>query len=148
MDHTQDDELVVVEELSEADKRLIALFDKLEAGSLDTLEAAARQIITLVTGLQGLIFGVLAFKDSPSYLSLDSVKVLGALALGLLLAALFFALEVVIPRRYRPQDLSDMRRMLQEMLERKRAGLGRAIWAFGCGALFLLAVTLVILFHS
>lgn len=147
MNQTPDDELVVVEELSEADKRLMALFDKLETGSLDTLEAAARQIITLVTGLLGLFFGVLALKDAPSYLALDMVKLLGALALGFLVAALFFALEVVIPRKYHPQDLGDMRRMLQEMLERKRAGLARAIWTFGGGALFLLAVTLVILFH-
>lgn len=141
------DKDVDVAELSDSDKRLLALFDKLEAGSLDTLEAAARQIITLVTGLLGLFFGVLAFKDAPDYLAFGEVKALAALALGGLLTALFFALDVVTPRGYHPQDLTDMRSMLQEMLERKRKSLSWAIWVFGGAALMLLAVTLDILFR-
>ncbi|MBC7226887.1 MAG: hypothetical protein H5T61_06600 [Thermoflexales bacterium] len=85
--------------LTPADERLIAYFQDLEQKSLDTLEGAARQLITLVTTLLGLFFGVLAFKDHPTYLALPAVRILGGLAAGFYVLTLFLALDVVMPRR-------------------------------------------------
>jgi hypothetical protein len=48
------------------DEALIVLFQELEKESLDTLDAAGRQVITLTTTLLGLFFGVLALSDAPS----------------------------------------------------------------------------------
>ena len=142
------DELHQVREMTDADRRLIAFVQKLEDGSVDTLEAAARQIITLVTSLMALFLGILAFKDSPDFLVFSDVKLIGAAALGGLIAALFFALDAVLPREHNPQDLAAMREMLVDLLRYKRNALRRAMLAFGAAALLLLALMLDILFRA
>ncbi len=133
--------------LTPEDEALQSLFRNLEKNSLETLEAAARQIITLVTTLLGLFFGVLALKDDPAYLSALPVKALAALALGAFLAALFLALDVVLPRlqNYNRRDLTEMRRLYAALLRRKSGSLRRAQRAFGLGALLLFGLILTIL---
>src|SRR3990172_3620982 len=116
------DEIVVTSSaLSESDERLEKLFDEMESGSLETLENAARQIITLSTALLGAFFGLLAFKDSPAYLGFVEIKVVGALALTAFLLSLFLSLRAVSPRRYEfPQaSLTAKRKALDEILKRK-----------------------------
>src|SRR3989304_9701760 len=97
---SEDEIFVESAPLSAEDERLDKLFDEMETGSLKTLEDAARQIITLSTALLGAFFGLLAFKDAPTYLKFFEIKLLGALALICFMAALYFALRAVSPKRY------------------------------------------------
>ncbi len=133
--------------LSPADERLVGYFRDLEQKSLETLEGAARQLITLVTTLLGLFFGVLAFKDNPAYLALPAVRALGGLSAGLYVLALFLALDVVMPRRLEVPlaDLTRMRRLLRGLFDRKSRSLLWAQVAFALGTLALLALILLLL---
>lgn len=133
--------------LSPADERLIAYFRDLEQKSLDTLEGAARQLITLVTTLLGLFFGVLAFKDDPRYLALPAVRILGGLSAGFYALTLFLALNVVMPRRLDvpTANLTAMRRLLRALFDRKSRSLQWAQVAFALGTLALLALILLLL---
>lgn len=135
--------------LSPEDERLDKLFDEMETGSLKTLEDAARQIITLSTTLLGAFFGLLAFKDAPSYLGFFEVKVIGTLALISFMAALYYALQAVSPKRYTfsHANLTAKRKILEEMLAHKHKTVNRASWIFGFGAFLMLAAALDILFR-
>jgi hypothetical protein len=135
------------EPLTKADEDLLAYFKDLEQKSLEAMENAARQIITLVTTLLGLFFGVLAFKDNPTYLAVDAVRICGILSSGLYIMALFFALDVVMPRRIDipTSDLAAMQELLINLFNRKNRGLLYAQIAFGIGTLFLLFVIILLL---
>lgn len=142
------DEIVVTSSLlSESDERLEKLFDEMESGSLETLENAARQIITLSTALLGAFFGLLAFKDAPAYLGFLEIKIIGTGALLAFFVALFFALVAVSPKRYDfPRaSLTAKRKALHDMLKRKQSSVAWASWIFGLGALLMLAAALDIL---
>ena len=142
-----EDEEDLVRKLEEPDRRLQALIDSLESGSLDALEAAARQVTGLATTLLGLFFGVLAFKDDPAYLHRAGVQIFAALSLGALLAALFFALAVAWPERQRlsAHDLSGMRQYLDDLLKRKSRYLTWTLAAFWLGVLFLATTIFIVL---
>ena len=142
------DDETLVRPLSDSDQRLEKLFEDLERGSLDTLEAAARQIITLSTTLLGAFFGLLAIKDAPAYLACGEVKVLAAVALGGFFASLLFAMNAVLPRRYAlpSADLTAKREALHAMLAHKQRSLARASYLFGGAALAMLVAALDILF--
>ncbi len=145
---SKDDEIYVESSpLSAEDERLDKLFDEMETGSLKTLEDAARQIITLSTTLLGAFFGLLAFKDAPSYLGFVEVKWIGAGALLAFFAALFYALQAVSPKRYvySRANLTQKRNILAQMLERKRSAVNTAAWTFGLGILLMLFAALDIL---
>lgn len=135
--------------LSPEDERLDKLFDEMEQGSLKTLEDAARQIITLSTTLLGAFFGLLAFKDAPSYLGYMEVKVIGTLALTCFMAALYFALQAVSPKRYTfsHANLTAKRKILEELLNNKHVMVNRASWIFGVGAFLMLVAALYILYR-
>mgnify|MGYP001465363832 CR=1 FL=1 len=135
--------------LSPEDERLDKLFDEMETGSLKTLEDAARQIITLSTTLLGAFFGLLAFKDAPSYLGFFEVKFIGTLALTCFMAALYFALQAISPKRYTfsHANLTAKRKILEEMLAHKHEMVNRASWIFGSGAFLMLVAALDILFR-
>jgi hypothetical protein len=135
--------------LSPEDERLDKLFDEMEAGSLKTLEDAARQLITLSTTLLGAFFGLMAFKDAPSYLGFFEIKVIGTLALVSFMAALYFALQAVSPKRYTfsHANLTAKRKILEEMLAHKHGMVNRASWIFGFGAFLMLVAALDILFR-
>lgn len=142
------DEIIVTSSiLSENDERVEKLFDEMESGSLETLENAARQIITLSTALLGTFFGLLAFKDAPAYLGFVEIKVVGAMALTTFLFSLFFALRAVSPRRYdfSQASLTAKRKALDEMVKHKQYSLGWASWIFGIGAFLMLIAALDIL---
>ena len=135
--------------LSPEDERLDKLFDEMETGSLKTLEDAARQIITLSTTLLGAFFGLLAFKDAPSYLGYMEVKIIGTLALISFMVALFFALQAVSPKSYKfsRANLTAKKKILGEMLAHKHKMVNRASWIFGFGAFLMLVAALDILFR-
>lgn len=135
--------------LSPEDERLDKLFDEMEQGSLKTLEDAARQLITLSTTLLGAFFGLLAFKDAPSYLGYAEVKGIGTLALISFMAALYFSLQAVSPKRYTfsQANLTAKRKILEEMLAHKHEMVNRASWIFGFGTFLMLVAALDILFR-
>jgi len=149
---TQDSEKAYAEAmpLTRADEDLLDYFKGLERHSLDAFEQAGRQLISLITTLLGLFFGVLAFKDNPSYLSCPIVKTTAALAAVSFIAALFFALYVLVPRRFDvpTSDLSAMRGVLLMMFRRKRRALLGAQITFAIGTLLLLAVILLLIFRG
>jgi len=146
---SQDDIVVTSSVLTANDERLEKLFDEMESSSLETLENAARQIITLSTALLGTFFGLLAFKDAPTYLGFVEIKLVGAMALTAFLFSLFFALRAVSPRQYKfPQaSLTAKRKALDEMVKQKRSSLGWASWMFGIGAFLMLIAVLDILIY-
>lgn len=133
--------------LSVDDERLEKLFDEMESASLETLENAARQIITLSTALLGAFFGLLAFKDAPAYLGFIEIKVVGALALTAFLLSLLVALRTVSPFPYEfPRaNLTAKRKVLDDILMRKQSSIIWASWIFGIGAFLMLAAALDIL---
>jgi hypothetical protein len=133
--------------LAPEDERLDKSFDEMEHDSLKTLEDAARQIITLSTTLLAAFFGLLAFTDVPAYLTFGDVKALGTLAASAFFVALLFALLAVSPKRYAfPRaSLSEKRRILDEMLQRKHTAVNWATGIFSLGAVFMLAAILDIL---
>ena len=145
--NTKDEIVVESLRLTPEDERLDKLFDEMEQGSLNTLEDAARLLITLSTTLLGAFFGLLAFKDAPSYLKFVDVKVLGILASGSFFVSLLFALLAVSPRHYNfaRASLTEKRQMLDQMLQRKYGAVNWAAWLFGLGALLMLAAALDIL---
>lgn len=144
---TVDEIFVESSPLTLEDERLDKLFDEMETGSLKTLEDAARQIITLSTTLLGAFFGLLAFKDAPTYLGFFEVKLIGALALISFLAALFFALQAVSPKRYEYSraSLTAKQKILEDMLTHKHQMVNKAAWIFGLGAMLMLIAALDIL---
>jgi hypothetical protein len=133
--------------LSKADENLLDYFKDLESKSLETIESAAKQIISLVTTLLGLFFGVLVLRGDAASIASFEIKLFGLLALLGYFAALFFALDVVMPRRFNipGADLTAMRATLEELFERKSHALILAQLAFGAATFCLLAVTLLLL---
>jgi hypothetical protein len=141
-------EIETGELLSAEDEKLLDLFDKMEHGSLETLEKAAQQVITLATSLLGLYFGVLSFADQAAYLNSTYVIAAASLSLVGMVAALTFGLNVVRPRHYRYDagDLDAMRALLSGMHVQKRASLALAYYFFAVGLFFLgVAVFLILL---
>ncbi len=121
-----------------AEARLREFFDAREKENLATLEAGARQIITLVSAFYGVIFGVLSLgKDKmEASLQIRSVVFAGGAAIFALLVAVIAALVVVLPlwgytadRRLPAEQLAAYKRMLA----RKVWGLRVAVVAFGVG---------------
>lgn len=133
--------------LSPEDERLGKLFDEMEQESLKTLEDAAKQIITLTTALLGAFFGLLAFKDAPTYLGFFEIKFIGALALISFVTALFFSLQAVSPKQYTVSrsSLTEKRNILNAIISDKHQAVNMAARAFGIGALLMLAAALDIL---
>jgi hypothetical protein len=139
---------VSAEPLSSADQELLSYFANLRRASLETLENAARQLITLVTTLLGLFFGVLAFKDDPAYRQWLPFQVTGGISIFAYTLCLFFALRVVLPRPLDvpEHDLTRLRALLRDLFEHKSGNLRRAQRLFGFATLCLLALTLFLLF--
>lgn len=135
--------------LSPEDERLDKLYDEIEQSSLKTLEDAARQIITLSTTLLGAFFGLMAFKDAPAFLGFFEIKLIGALALISFMAALYFALQAISPKRYEfPRaSLTAKRKILEELLTNKHQIVKMSAWIFGIGVFLMLVATLDILFR-
>lgn len=132
-------EIVEVRPPTPEEEALVSLFSDLEKGSLDALDAGARQVITLVTGLLGLFLGILALGDAPPYLAYPEVRGLGLGATGAFFVALWLALNALRPRPYpfARHSLTQMRARLAEMREAKSRSLRWAHRAFGLGVLAL-----------
>lgn len=118
---------------------ILDFFEEMRGKSIDNLEAGAREIIGLSTGLLGLLMGVVTLggnRVAPSLLTNEArFLVLGVV--GLLLLALGSALGVVLPvaYRYRPSSLDDQSKAYQKLLDRKAYWLRFAIIIFGLSIL-------------
>ena len=124
-------------------------FEKQVLASPDRLEEAARLIIGLVTGLVGLLYGVLAIESEklPAYLQLPLVRGLGVVTVVLLVLALLEALIVVLPLRLvaasaRPKTQAAA---FADMLRRKSAALTLSVASFAIGLVTLGAVLIIAL---
>ncbi len=122
------------------EEALVAHFAEMEKRSLEVLDAGARQIITLVTGLLGLFLGLLSLGDAPAYLAYGEVRGLGLVIVVAYGAALGCALAAVLPRPYtfRRHSLTQMQDRWEAMQRTKARWLNRASWAFGAGTLLLI----------
>ena len=131
------------------EKELGDWFKKQSLVSLDTLEAAARTILSLVTALVGTLFGVLtvAADELPAYLHKPVVQALGVVSVGAFLAALVGALGVLLPARFqvsshRPDEQAQA---FDRLLKRKSRWLTVTVIAFGVGVAVLSVVLITAL---
>ena len=122
---------------TEGERRLGRWFEKQALAAPDTLGAAARTILGLVTALIGTLFGVLtvAADKLPPYMYYPTVRGLGVVSVGALLVALIGALGVLLPTRaqvssHRPDQQA---RAFERFLERKSRWLEVTVVAFGVG---------------
>jgi hypothetical protein len=127
-------------------------FDKQALAAPDNLEAAARQIVTLVTSLLTILFAVLAVAGDPlpAYLSYASTRWLGAGSVVALLLALAAALGVIYPFR-RAVDKArpdEQRAAFRALLDRKSRFLRLAIGCFLVGLAALGVALVIALFNA
>ena len=134
------------------EKQMRKWFAKQALASPDTLEAAARTILQLVTGLLGVLFAVLAVASDPlpAYLELCLVRGLGIATVVALLAALVGALGVVLPRRIQVASArpDQQAAAFQALLARKARWLTGTVVAFGLGVLTLGAALIIALLEA
>jgi hypothetical protein len=134
---------------TEGEKALAAWFAEQALASPGNLEVAAREIVGLVTGLLGLLLGVLSVSGDPlpSSLWLPWMRPLGAIAVACLFLALLCALAVLWPRRTAVSSRRPDRQKaaFDRMLAWKAWGLRAAAIAFGLGVGLLGAILIVAL---
>jgi hypothetical protein len=141
--------VVGMRDQTDEEKALEKWYAEQALASPDTLEAAARTIVGLVTGLLGLLLGVLSIGEDPlpSYLWEAGVRPLGVAAIAFLLVALLCALMVILPRRmavssHRPDEQA---RGFRTTVARKARWLTVTVVAFGLGVGLLGALLIVAL---
>jgi hypothetical protein len=136
--------------LSAEDKRLLALFDKMESDQIEFLDAAGKRIIELSSAMLGLLFAVTAFgKDfPPPYLANNATaKQLAVATLLLYVLALLAGVFVVQPRRYARHhyNLSAMRTELDRIVRYKSHTFQVAVAIFVIGSVALASLVGTIL---
>ena len=116
-------------------------FAKQALASPDTVDSAARLIISLVTGLLTVLFSVLAVAADPlpAYLGHPAIRALGVLSVLFLLVGLLFSLAVVMPRRVEADAArpSSQAQAFVDLLEKKVGWLRVAVIVFGLGVVSL-----------
>lgn len=141
--------VVDIHEETPAEKARPEWFEKQALASPDTLEAAARTILGLVTGLLTVLFSVLALASDPlpAYLKQPAVRWLGVGTVLAMLLALIGTLGVVLPQRIkvasgRPDEQA---RAFQELLAGKARWLTASVIFFGLGLVALGAALIIAL---
>ncbi|MCA9954416.1 MAG: hypothetical protein KC434_06835 [Anaerolineales bacterium] len=138
--------IVSVKKEDEKEKQVREWLAGQELKSVDNLEAAARQLISLVTALFGILFGVLTVSSDPLpiYFTYPTLRILGVISIILLLLTLIGALVVIIPipQRNYAQQPDEQTQLVKNLISRKMWGLYSAAILFG-GALILLGIILV-----
>ena len=133
-----------VRALTPEEERLADWLAEQHLKSPDRLEAAARQIVGLVTGLVGLLVGVAAVTEQPlpPYMAWPCLRWLMVASLVLLLVSLAAGMVVLWPRRvvYSPHKMAEQRAVFEGILRRKARALGVAIVCFALGIALLAAV--------
>lgn len=139
-----------VREETPEEKRLREWFDEQALASPGTLDAAAKVVVSLVTGLLTILFGVLAVAEDPlpAYMGSWAIRLLGMWCVLALLGALLCALAALWPRRLevdaaRPEAQA---KVFADLLDRKAGWLKAAEIAFGLGVILLGLALIVVLF--
>ena len=129
--------IVAVREETPEEASLRGWFARQALASPETLEAAARLIVGLVTGLLTVLFAVLAVAGDPlpAYLRAWYVRWPGVVSVAALLVTLLAALAVVYPRRIevRPSRPGSQEAAFAALLRFKARWLAVAVVAFGVG---------------
>lgn len=133
------------------ESQLAALFSGLEKGQLDHIDAAAKRVIELDTGLLGVLFAITAFgeKFPPPYLAGNTLaKVCVVLTMASLLGATFCAMLVLQPRdyTYNRYRTDEMRETLEKIIRDKSVYLrfSGLLFFLGSAALGLLITSLIL----
>jgi len=139
--------------LDEDDKRLVALFDKLEEGQLDFLDQAGKRVIELSTGMLAVLFGVTAFGNDfpPPYLVGNSpAKWLVLTTLACYIVALLAGVIAVQPKRYTRSHhgLTRLRHELEKMLDYKTRWFRIGVSVFFAGSLALTTLIVMIIWPA
>lgn len=140
-------------ELSDADKRLIALFDKLEAGQLEFLDVAGKRVIEISTAMLAVLFGVTAFGKEfpPPYLVGNAVaKWLALATLACYLLALLAGVLAVQPRTYARSHagLDQLRLELARIVQYKSRWFRVGVWLLFAGSFALAALIALIIWPA
>lgn len=115
--------------------------------SVDNLEMAARQIITLCTALLGTLLGLMALTEEtlPKHMQWSGIQWISGVGVVCLFIALACALYVVIPQR-NPVALNDpesLQTAFTTLLARKHFWLWLAIIIFAVAMACLMLVVVV-----
>ena len=113
-------------------------FEQQHRKNINTLEAGARQIITLVSTFYGLLFGILSLGSDKleASLHLRAVLVPGTLAIFSLLIAIIAALGVILPLfgyQYNPDLPAEQEKAFGKLTRTKLIGFRVAVITFGFG---------------
>ncbi|MBA3944334.1 MAG: hypothetical protein H0X37_07195 [Herpetosiphonaceae bacterium] len=114
-------------------------FEEQEKKNTDRLEDGAKTITTLVTGLYGVLFGVLALSTHPEFLKRPSVQWLGTAGVVVFFLALLAALTTTYPWPNLAQrdNVTEMEAAYTALVKRKVWSLSVALVAFVVGTLLL-----------
>lgn len=134
---------------TEAEATLHAWWTEQRARSVDNLEAAARQIVTLSSALLTTLLSLLALSNAtlPVYMTWTGIQWLGGGGVVGLCVALGCALATIYPRpqRVMVNDPAAERQAFEALLQRKSRRLAAALWSFGAALACLGAVVVVTL---
>ncbi len=139
--------------LSDADKRLIALFDELEKKQIDFLDEAGKRIVELTTGLLGVLFAVTAFGDKfpPPYLAGNRpAQWTAVVTLALYIAAMLCGVVTLWPRSYRRyhHNLTRLGEELENITRHKSRWFTFASGLFVLGSLCLALLIGAVIFSA
>jgi hypothetical protein len=141
--------VVSIREETQEEKLLRRWFDEQALASPEVLDAAAKLLVGLVTGLLTVLFSVLAVAEDPlpAYLGSWAIRLLGTWCVLALLCALLCALAALWPRRMavdaaRPVDQA---KAFAGLLDRKAGWLKAAEITFGLGVVLLGLALIVVL---
>lgn len=138
--------ILSIREETPAEKSLREWFAAQRLESPKATEEAARLLIGLITGLLGVLFGVLTVSAEklPAYLSLPLVRWTGVSAVVLWLFSLLAALLVVVPRKWQaaPGLPQTQERTFSDLVSHKTRWLTISVYLFWA-AVVMLGVVLV-----
>jgi hypothetical protein len=114
-------------------------FEEQERKNVERLEEGAKSITTLVTGLYGVLFGVLALNDQPNFLQRSTVQWFASISIAAFFIALLMALVTTYPWPTRAQrdNLTEMEIAYAALVRRKLNSLRISLILFLIGTLFL-----------
>lgn len=132
---------------TEAESALHGWWAEQRTKSVDNLEAAARQIITLCSALLTVLLGLMALSEAtlPKHMTWSGIQWLSAIGIIGLFAALAFALFVIYPRSnlVTHNDPSAEKQAFNDLLLHKNRWLSRSLWAFGIGMACIVLIVVI-----
>ncbi|MCP4581691.1 MAG: hypothetical protein GY839_08715 [candidate division Zixibacteria bacterium] len=137
-----DDQIQEGEPLTDDDTFWLDKMKEITGKSIDSVEEAAKQLIGMITVMQGIYAAVLAFsgiKEIPQgniwYVVLYALPIFGWLA------ALFYALRVLKSKKYRYYSNSpdNAKETYQKIADFKYTNLTMAYWLI-CGSFLIVAL--------